>query len=725
VLSSTIKNTIGSKAGLIDGIAVSSAKTGLAQAETLRKAGPDPIFVPELLGNHYKKASTGILTLKSGSVIKTIHFDTGHIVFASSNLQSDHLGEKLVKSGLLSEEALRMALELMSRFHLKLGQILVEMKYVREEDLKEHVTCQVSEIVFSTFLWQSPEAEFEYGPLPNYEFKLSMSTAQILLEGIRRLDNLTMLQQIIGDLKSPLRLVADPRLRYQIISLKPEEAFLVSRLEKAPYTTQELIDMGSVPELVVLKTIGALLRAGIITSELGQEVNTLPAIMTEIIEQERNLSFDTRAIREFCYEVDSKMQSVTSKASHYEVLEIGYNATFEEISRVYTHLAMRFHPDRQAQLFDYRLNLRAELESIFNRLTQAYQVLSDPRKRKHYDSKLGQLLRCSTAVSTISEAEKINRIHKAAMEFCYQIETKLREIKCGATYYLILEVERSATLEQIKAAYFLLREKFNIKRAEELSVYGVDVSAQQRDILTALNKAFEILSNPDQKQSYDYQVGKQLRCNSVSFQNPPKLSPPLTASSGSNLPNQSTATPVLQPLRASSIQAVSYQHTESIESVNNQYSKNGQSGQAIMEKSKARKANEYYTRALGLYYEQRYEQAVIALCRALEISPKEAEYWAQLGRVYSLLQNTKRQVEAAYREAMNLEPDEVDYPLELGLVYQKYGLHKKAVEMFQRALSIDPKNVMAKRALANTSQTENVSKKSDLKWFLSKLGFVR
>jgi hypothetical protein len=68
---------------------------------------------------------------------------------------------------------------------------------------------------------------------------------------------------------------------------------------------------------------------------------------------------------------------------HYEVLGIGRDADRKEVRAAYFGLSKVFHPDT---MFRKRLGgYKAKMESIFNRLTEAYEVLGKKRSRHDYD----------------------------------------------------------------------------------------------------------------------------------------------------------------------------------------------------------------------------------------------------------------------------------------------------------------------------------------------------
>ncbi|XP_020238956.1 dnaJ homolog subfamily B member 4 [Cajanus cajan] len=67
---------------------------------------------------------------------------------------------------------------------------------------------------------------------------------------------------------------------------------------------------------------------------------------------------------------------------YYKILKVNRNATDEELKRAYKRLAMKWHPDKSHQQHQIT---KEEAEAKFKQVSEAYDVLSDPKKRQIYD----------------------------------------------------------------------------------------------------------------------------------------------------------------------------------------------------------------------------------------------------------------------------------------------------------------------------------------------------
>ena len=62
---------------------------------------------------------------------------------------------------------------------------------------------------------------------------------------------------------------------------------------------------------------------------------------------------------------------------YYKVLGLTKSATSDEIKRAYRRLAVKYHPDKNPG--------NKAAEEKFKKVSEAYEVLSDPKKRADYD----------------------------------------------------------------------------------------------------------------------------------------------------------------------------------------------------------------------------------------------------------------------------------------------------------------------------------------------------
>jgi DnaJ-domain-containing protein 1 len=84
------------------------------------------------------------------------------------------------------------------------------------------------------------------------------------------------------------------------------------------------------------------------------------------------------------YEFEKYKKRIAEGKNYYEILNIDSNATQEEIKEAYRKLVLIYHPDKVPP------EKKKEAAEYFRKIQEAYEVLSDPEKRKLYNEALRQ-----------------------------------------------------------------------------------------------------------------------------------------------------------------------------------------------------------------------------------------------------------------------------------------------------------------------------------------------
>lgn len=88
------------------------------------------------------------------------------------------------------------------------------------------------------------------------------------------------------------------------------------------------------------------------------------------------------------------LAKILDELDYYQILELERGASSGDIKKAYYRSSRVFHPDSNRTLDD---DLRQECERISKRVTEAYCVLRDPRRRKAYDDRDAESMRMQLA----------------------------------------------------------------------------------------------------------------------------------------------------------------------------------------------------------------------------------------------------------------------------------------------------------------------------------------
>jgi curved DNA-binding protein CbpA len=379
--------------------------------------------IPWLFQDLRKEKKTGTVVVIRDGEVKKIFFKDGDILFASSNLNEDRLGEFLMRTGKITGVQFDKASEAVIKTGKKLGAILFGMGILTAQDLVSQVRLQVKEIIIKIFSWRSGGYRFDGSPLPVSEIiPVHMSTGDLIIEGIRNLD-WNSVRKSLPSIKSILRTSTDPSLLFQSVQLDQDQRTVFSLIDGAK-SIQEVCILSGIGDFNTLKAIYALLALRmVVTGEIKTaEGKVVSAFVRETVvvdvKKDKN---DAAPEIPVTKETIQNAFDLLERQNHYEVLELDHGATALEIKKAYFHMAKRYHPDRH---FEPEMSgMKEKLEALFSRIHDAYGALSSETTRDQYD------------IDLASGAERARKEEKAHQGISASRETARAQYHEGIKQY--------------------------------------------------------------------------------------------------------------------------------------------------------------------------------------------------------------------------------------------------------------------------------------------------
>ncbi|HEX3068272.1 MAG TPA: PAS domain S-box protein [Thermoanaerobaculia bacterium] len=139
----------------------------------------------ELLVKHISQERTGRLVVASGPREKELFIDKGKIISCSSNDPSRFLAQRLIGSGLISEEQRQKALEIQSETRLALGRILVILGALTENQLHDAMRSKAEEEIAELCGWRDAKFVFVEEEIPTLQLvPLRIDAAELLVHQV-------------------------------------------------------------------------------------------------------------------------------------------------------------------------------------------------------------------------------------------------------------------------------------------------------------------------------------------------------------------------------------------------------------------------------------------------------------------------------------------------------------------------------------------------------------
>ncbi len=223
--------------------------------------------LPEIFQLMSVGRKTGTLGIQRDDNIVMVYFQKGSVIYGYGPRKTYHIGRMLVENGRISPEQLDESISFQAENQSdgkRLGQILIEKQYIDRADLEGVIRRQVEELIFSLMSWDRGSFKFYENQFPTEEeITVNLSTENVVLEGMRRLDEMTRLKDYLPDFSMVYQLTPSEPGQKRDISLEPEE-WNVLALVDGHRDVNEIVTASRLESIETLKHLASLQLAGLV-----------------------------------------------------------------------------------------------------------------------------------------------------------------------------------------------------------------------------------------------------------------------------------------------------------------------------------------------------------------------------------------------------------------------------------------------------------------------------
>lgn len=454
--------------------------------------------LPQLLHNLYTLKTTGLLQLTRATMKKVIYIRDGYPIFARSNVVKECLGQMMVDDGLITAEQCADSLKQVKETGRLQGTVLIEMGLLTPHQLREVLRNQVVEKLLEIFSWPDGHYKFTQGK----EFKkgitsIDLSPATLIHQGISRHYSASRIAKLlVHHRKNYLRQAESPHYRYQDIGLTRRNQ-KVFDLCTGQMTLEEIQNRFPLARTETDQLLASLLLSEMVESrEIRSGVTDASGTYVSPEELE---------IREEFFQEYSDL----TQRNHFELFEISEDAPKAALRKSYFALAKKYHPDRFLQV-NLTEDLKNKINELFQRIGEAYEVLSDPVRCKNYrtslkhglagkKTKVEDILRAETAYQKGRHLNRARHYAEALKQLEISVKNSPDEPEYMTQYaWALYRTSQNDPSKQDRAIEMLQRSAYLNGEVDQTHFYlGLIFKEQKRE--REAEKQFEmaIQCNPD------------------------------------------------------------------------------------------------------------------------------------------------------------------------------------------------------------------------------------
>lgn len=198
--------------------------------------------------------STGLLTLKRDTLQKDIFIDEGRPTFVTSNIESERLGQHLVRRGCLDEDELRVALDAMRTDADRLGATLLRLGLIEPDVFQAEMQEQQQVRLEELCTWETGRylfyADVRY---TGDKIDLQLAPAELILRAARGMSEVVLLRRLHRVQHNKLRRVEHPEFESGAFVLTTQERQALKLIDDKRTIAQAVGALG--PNLEARKTL--------------------------------------------------------------------------------------------------------------------------------------------------------------------------------------------------------------------------------------------------------------------------------------------------------------------------------------------------------------------------------------------------------------------------------------------------------------------------------------
>jgi len=223
---------------------------------------------------------TGTLVIEGAREQVSIYFKGGKAVYANPVYQREHIGNILLKHGVVTrddiDEAMSRQREHNSRGErVRVGSILISMGVISKDQLSKYVSDQIKESIYT--IMAEKRGFFKFVPnidVSPQDIVIELDVEETILEGTRLIDAWGLIKDKLVDFDDVYAINADPSERGSI-QLTLVEWKILSLLD-GQRSINDVIEIARLGRFEVCKSIYNFVQLGLI-KKLAGESKKVPA----------------------------------------------------------------------------------------------------------------------------------------------------------------------------------------------------------------------------------------------------------------------------------------------------------------------------------------------------------------------------------------------------------------------------------------------------------------